>query len=119
MTESERAQPRRRDRHHASHAENRQGNGSGRHYQSRTQRTRRDQIVLFDRYFKDANFDEQNRTLFVFASDNAGPSRIAKLRGEAKDHGLAAIKKKINVQLGEKAQAGRPLLSGFVILGRR
>jgi membrane-bound lytic murein transglycosylase MltF len=75
--------------------------------------------VLFDRYFKDANFDEQNRTLFVFASDNAGPSRIAKLHGEAKDHGLAAIKKKINVQLGEKAQAGRPLLSGFVILGRR
>lgn len=48
--------------------------------------------VLFDRYFKDANFDEQNRTLFVFASDNAGPSRIAKLRGEAKDHGLDADK---------------------------
>lgn len=48
--------------------------------------------VLFDRYFKDANFDEQNRTLFVFASDNAGPSRIAKSRGEAKDHGLDADK---------------------------
>ena len=43
---------------------------------------------LIDYYFRDANFDEQNRTLFAFASYNAGPGRIAKLRREAQLRGL-------------------------------
>ena len=43
---------------------------------------------LIDYYFRDANFDEQNRTLFAFASYNAGPGRIAKLRREAHLRGL-------------------------------
>jgi len=43
---------------------------------------------LIDYYFRDANFDEQNRTLFAFASYNAGPGRIAKLRREAQIRGL-------------------------------
>jgi membrane-bound lytic murein transglycosylase MltF len=43
---------------------------------------------LIDYYFRDANFDEQNRTLFAFASYNAGPGRIAKLRREAELRGL-------------------------------
>ena len=39
-------------------------------------------------YFKDANFDEQNRTLFAFASYNAGPGNIAKMRAEAEKRSL-------------------------------
>jgi membrane-bound lytic murein transglycosylase MltF len=43
---------------------------------------------LFDQHFRDADFDEQNRALFAFASYNAGPGRIAKIRAEAKHRGL-------------------------------
>jgi membrane-bound lytic murein transglycosylase MltF len=38
---------------------------------------------LMTRYFSDAAFDEQNRTLFGFASYNAGPGNIARAREEA------------------------------------
>lgn len=38
-------------------------------------------------FFKDAKLDAKNRTLFAFASYNAGPSRISKLRKEAADSG--------------------------------
>jgi membrane-bound lytic murein transglycosylase MltF len=41
-----------------------------------------------DRYFNDPKIDALNKTLFVFASYNAGPNRIAKLRKEATDMGL-------------------------------
>ena len=43
---------------------------------------------LMSRYFKDAKFDEQNRTLFAFAAYNAGPGRIQQMRNIAKDRGL-------------------------------
>jgi membrane-bound lytic murein transglycosylase MltF len=43
---------------------------------------------LMTRYFKDAKFDEQNRTLFAFASYNAGPGNISKMRKEALQRGL-------------------------------
>jgi membrane-bound lytic murein transglycosylase MltF len=43
---------------------------------------------LMTRYFKDAKFDEQNRTLFAFASYNAGPGNISKMRKEAAKRGL-------------------------------
>ncbi len=43
---------------------------------------------LFDRYFKDVPFDEVNRTLFAFASYNAGPGRVAQLRKQAEAEGL-------------------------------
>jgi membrane-bound lytic murein transglycosylase MltF len=43
---------------------------------------------LMARYFKDADFDEKNRTLFAFASYNAGPGNIAKMRDEARKRGL-------------------------------
>jgi membrane-bound lytic murein transglycosylase MltF len=43
---------------------------------------------LMTRYFKDANFDEQNRTLFAFASYNAGPGNIARMRKETAKRGL-------------------------------
>jgi len=38
---------------------------------------------LMTNYFADADFDEVNRTLFAFASYNAGPGSIAKMREEA------------------------------------
>ena len=40
------------------------------------------------RYFKDAKFDEQNRTLFAFASYNCGPGNVSKMRKEAVKRGL-------------------------------
>jgi membrane-bound lytic murein transglycosylase MltF len=43
---------------------------------------------LMERYFKDAKFDEQNRTLFAFASYNAGPGNISKMRKRAVEEGL-------------------------------
>jgi len=45
-----------------------------------------DQLIA--RYFADAKFDEQNRTLFAFASYNAGPGAILKMRKEAEKRGL-------------------------------
>ena len=44
--------------------------------------------TLMTQYFKDAHFDEFNKCLFVFASYNAGPNRIANLREVARSRGL-------------------------------
>ena len=41
-----------------------------------------------DTYFNDPKIDSVNKTLFVFASYNAGPNRIARLRKEASGMGL-------------------------------
>jgi membrane-bound lytic murein transglycosylase MltF len=41
-----------------------------------------------DKYFNDPKIDRTNKTLFVFASYNAGPNRIARLRKEATEMGL-------------------------------
>ena len=38
--------------------------------------------------FQDARFNEQSRTLFAFASHNAGPGHISKMRREAAKRGL-------------------------------
>jgi membrane-bound lytic murein transglycosylase MltF len=38
---------------------------------------------LMTRYFADADFTEQDRTLFAFASYNAGPGNISRMRSEA------------------------------------
>jgi membrane-bound lytic murein transglycosylase MltF len=43
---------------------------------------------LITRYFPDADFSEQNRTLFAFASYNAGPGNIAKMRKLAEQRGF-------------------------------
>src|SRR6201987_6015339 len=43
---------------------------------------------IADTYFNDPKLDPVDRTLFVFASYNAGPTRIAGLRRKAKDRGL-------------------------------
>jgi membrane-bound lytic murein transglycosylase MltF len=43
---------------------------------------------IIDRYFKDEPMDEVNKLLFAFASYNAGPARINKLRKKADAMGL-------------------------------
>ena len=43
---------------------------------------------LMSRCFADASFSENDRTLFAFASYNAGPRRIAQMRKEAAARGL-------------------------------
>ncbi len=44
--------------------------------------------TILDTYFTDAKMDDLNRSLFAFASYNAGPSRVAGLRKEAEKRGL-------------------------------
>ncbi len=41
-----------------------------------------------DTYFNDPKITPLNKTLFVFASYNAGPNRIVRLRKQAADMGL-------------------------------
>ncbi len=43
---------------------------------------------MTDTYFNDPKIDQVNKTLMAFASYNAGPNRIARLRKEAADQGL-------------------------------
>jgi len=59
---------------------------------------------LMTRYFQDAKFSEQNRTLFAFASYNAGPGNISRMRKEAQTRGLDPDQWFNNVELvtGEK-----------------
>ena len=44
--------------------------------------------VIADTYFNDQKLDALNKTLFTFASYNAGPNRIASLRKKAASEGL-------------------------------
>ena len=43
---------------------------------------------VVNQYFKDENMDSTNKLLFAFASYNAGPNRVAKLRRQAEAEGL-------------------------------
>ena len=43
---------------------------------------------LHDRYFKNESMDTLNKMLFAFASYNAGPGRVIKLRKEARESGF-------------------------------
>jgi len=43
---------------------------------------------LMTKYFPDAKFTENNRTLFAFASYNCGPGNVSKMRKEAVKRGL-------------------------------
>jgi membrane-bound lytic murein transglycosylase MltF len=43
---------------------------------------------LMAQYFRDAKFDAHNRSLFAFASYNAGPGNIVRVRDEARKRGL-------------------------------
>lgn len=61
---------------------------------------------LMTRYFPDAKFDEANRSLFAFASYNAGPGRIAQMRKEAEKRGLDPDKWFNNVELVTAEKVG-------------
>jgi len=54
---------------------------------------------LMEKYFADANFSEGNRPLFAFASYNAGPGNLSKMRKEAKKRGLDPDKWFNNVEI--------------------
>jgi membrane-bound lytic murein transglycosylase MltF len=54
---------------------------------------------IADTYFNDPKIDPLDKTLFVFASYNAGPNRIAKLRKQAQEQGLNPDKWFDNVEL--------------------
>jgi len=54
---------------------------------------------LMTRYFSDAHFSDSDRPLFAFASYNAGPGNIAKMRKEAAARGLDPDKWFNNVEI--------------------
>jgi membrane-bound lytic murein transglycosylase MltF len=54
---------------------------------------------LMSKYFPDAKFSDTDRPLFAFASYNAGPGNIAKMRNEAKARGLDPDKWFNNVEV--------------------
>ena len=54
---------------------------------------------LMTRYFQDAKFNDTNRALFAFASYNAGPGNISKMRKEATARGLDPDKWFNNVEV--------------------
>jgi membrane-bound lytic murein transglycosylase MltF len=54
---------------------------------------------LMTRYFPDAHFSDTDRALFAFASYNAGPAKIAKMRKEAAARGLSPDKWFNNVEI--------------------
>jgi membrane-bound lytic murein transglycosylase MltF len=60
-----------------------------------------------DTYFNDPKIDPLNKTLFVFASYNAGPNRIAHLRKEAATMGLDPNVWFINEELVEAKEIGQ------------
>ena len=61
---------------------------------------------LMTRYFKDANFSRSNRTLFAFASYNAGPGRISQMRKETAKRGLDPDKWFNNVEVVTAEKVG-------------
>lgn len=62
---------------------------------------------LMTKYFKDANFDAMNKTLFAFAAYNAGPNRVAKLRNVAAERGLDPNVWFDNVEIVVSEKVGR------------
>ena len=61
---------------------------------------------IMARYFKDARFDEANRSLFAFAAYNAGPSRIEQMRAEARRRKLDPDRWFNNVELVTAEKVG-------------
>jgi membrane-bound lytic murein transglycosylase MltF len=61
---------------------------------------------LMTRYFRDAKFDAPNRSLFAFASYNAGPARIEQMRAEARRRKLDPDKWFNNVELVTAEKVG-------------
>jgi len=62
---------------------------------------------VLDRYFSDAELDGLNRQLFAFASYNAGPAKVRKLRAEAEKRGLDPNQWFNNVELVAAEKVGQ------------
>ncbi len=62
---------------------------------------------MTDRYFAEEGIDQINRTLFAFASYNAGPAKVSKLRRDAEEMGLDPNKWFNNVEITAAQQIGR------------
>jgi membrane-bound lytic murein transglycosylase MltF len=61
---------------------------------------------ILDRHFRDAAFSDQDRNLFAFASYNAGPTRIAQMRGVARRAGLDQDRWFNNVEIAAAENIG-------------
>jgi len=61
---------------------------------------------VMSRYFKDAKFQRDDRTLFAFACYNAGPASISRIRKEAAKRGLDADQWSNNVELVTSEKIG-------------
>ncbi len=61
---------------------------------------------IVDRYFDDPEIDPVNRLLFAFASYNAGPTRISRLRRQTAESGLNQNKWFRNVELVVASKVG-------------
>jgi membrane-bound lytic murein transglycosylase MltF len=62
---------------------------------------------LFDQYFKKENMDRLDKGLFTFASYNAGPNKIARLRKQASKMGFDPNKWFGNVEVIAAKKIGR------------
>ena len=62
---------------------------------------------MTDRYFAEEGLDQLNRTLFAFASYNAGPAKVSKLRQTAEQMGLDPNKWFNNVEIVAARDIGR------------
>ncbi len=62
---------------------------------------------IIDRYYKDEPMDDVNKLLFAFASYNAGPARIKKLREKAEKMGLDPNVWFRNVEIAAAKSIGR------------
>lgn len=62
---------------------------------------------ILDNYFEDADLDEINKHLFAFASYNAGPNRIRRLRQQAGEEGFDPDKWFQNVEVVVAREVGR------------
>jgi membrane-bound lytic murein transglycosylase MltF len=62
---------------------------------------------ITDKYFNDPGIDALNKTLFTFASYNAGPNRIVRLRKKAQEGGLDPNKWFGNVELEVAQDVGQ------------
>jgi len=62
---------------------------------------------IVDHYFDDPEIDEVNRTLFAFASYNAGPNRIRRLRANAAESGYDPNQWFRNVEVVVANEVGR------------
>jgi membrane-bound lytic murein transglycosylase MltF len=62
---------------------------------------------IIDRYYKDDKMDDVNKLLFAFASYNAGPAKVKKLREETKAMGLDPNVWFRNVEIAAAKSIGR------------